>query len=246
MASLFGCYPQKVQKVCMLKGVGSCGENVSHLICNRHAEIFGVTYATASYQNGNNDTWSKINMYITSPTSLNIPTFIDNRGAIKASEIRTFSINASNQHNVDPVKLQEILACLLGVNMYDNDSSCYGGWINELNSGIIKRQSDSEIEYAYDVPQFHKNLFYYSQPSFVMNMANDIQTYSIPNLSLTYNSESNSYAFTVLNKANILKKTNMPDCIATPIVLDAVRIMSHEPQERTFIPFPVPNPTACF
>lgn len=234
----FGCVPSRRQptKYCILEGVGACADYVSHLICNKHALIFKLTYKSASYQNGDNDTWSRINTYAATNTTFNLPLFLDRTNKVLMSEIRSFAISVANEfrgYNVD--ELQDRIACLMGVNGFNN-KMCIRGWLDEPTSQVIVR-SNTGIGFYSDVPLLHKCLFYYMHASNLRNTGNVAsQIYLIPSISLTYNEVNNSYAFVMPNKKLVLKYTDRNDCVATSLVLDAVREVTESQNDITIRP----------
>lgn len=237
MNAQFSCYPKKIEKNCMFRNAGGCGDHVSPDICNRHASIFGIEYGTISCLNGNNDSWSKIVMYVVSTTNLYLPLFIDKFGTILSDQVRDFMREASrNLNENEAMKIHDILACLLGVHMYDTDNGCNTSWLNEKDSHVIRFASNNDISYTQNIPQFYKNIFKYAQPSLLSNSSTGTQVYSVPNVALTYDETNDSYAFAMTNKSSLLKKTNEPDCLATPIVLDAVRIINKQQRNRVIKP----------
>lgn len=242
---LFSCPPPKTEKNCIFRGIGPCRDQVSHLICNAHAELFGLTYATCSYVNGNNDTWTKINTYVSSTTSLYIPLFIDNQNTLLVNEIRSFCINAANLYSVRVEELEQRIGCIMGVNLYAKADNCIKSWLDEPDSALILRHNDANIQYFRDCPTLHKMLFYYTQPSYIKNTTTGTQIYSVANLSLTYNDATNTYAFVVPNKSILLKKTNKPDCMATPLTLDAIRHSVQQTHDRVIRPI-LNNNVFCY
>lgn len=243
--SLFSCPPQEVKKRCAFQGIGPCREQISHLICNAHAELFGLTYATASYVNGNNDTWTKINTYVSATNNLHIPLFMDAENRILSKDIRTFAINVANTYSFVRVdEFQARIACYMGVNLYAGNEHCIRSWFDEPSSGIILRRNNAEILYFRELPPLHKILFYYTQPSYIRNTSTDTRIYTVPNLSLTYNETTNSFAFVVPNKSILLKKTDRQDCVATPVIIDAVREIAQDTKDRIIQPI-INNMITC-
>nr|DBA13062.1 TPA: vp39 [Oryctes rhinoceros nudivirus] len=241
MSSLFACSPanaaKQQSKTCIFEGVSPCRDQVSHVICNAHSAIFGLINKTASYHDGDNDIWTKIVTYNSSSNNICIPLFLDSSSKIMMSEIRAFCINACNSYPTIKVEaLSGRIACLMGVSMNNAQDFCRKSWFDDPNSALIIRNNTGSIQYFKDLPPLHKYLFFYINASNIRNSKADTETYLVPNLSLTRNDSSDSYSFIIPNKKNILKYTDKPDCIATPIVLDGIREVAHHVGDRTFAP----------
>nr|WOJ45344.1 vp39 [Apis mellifera nudivirus] len=239
---MFSCFNDinvEQKKSCRFKDVSPCRELVSNFICNEHAAIFGLTYKTASYQNGNNDVWTNIETYISSSANFSLPLFLDPSGEILTSEIHAFALAACNSFpNIRVEALKNVIACYMGMNAYDTNCS-YGGWLDEDSTRIIVQDNNNMVKTLNYLPALHKMLLHYTKPSTVRNTANDSQIYLVPNLSLQYdinNSTQATYQFIVPNKKILLKWTNKPDCVATPIVLNAIRENAPKHRVRAFKP----------
>lgn len=240
MTSLFTCQPlnnAQQPKTCIFKGVSPCQDQVSHVICNAHAAIFGLINKPASYKNGDNDVWTKIHTYNVSSNNVSIPLFMDSNSKILMSEIRSFCINAChNYRNITVEALITRISCLMGVNINSAQDFCNKSWFDDPGSALIIRNNSGNIQYFKDLPQLHKYLFYYINASNIKNTASRSETYLVANLSLTRNDSSDTYAFVIPNKSYILKYTDDPDCVATPLVLDGIREISSSAADRTFKP----------
>lgn len=238
MTSLFTCQPtnsQQPPKTCIFEGISPCRDHVSHLICNSHAQLFGLINKTASYHDGDNDVWTKIVTYVSASNNITIPLFINSNGTILMSDIQTFAINACNNNpNIKVDALATRISCLMGISM--TSQHCNKGWFDEPNSALIIRNNSGRIEYLKELPQLHKCLFYYINASNIQNTRGGVVTYLIPNLSLTRDDSEDKYSFVIPNKKNILKYTDKPDCVATPLVLDGIREVSQSNEDRTFTP----------
>uniref|UniRef100_A0A0C9REG7 Fam188a protein n=1 Tax=Fopius arisanus TaxID=64838 RepID=A0A0C9REG7_9HYME len=129
--------------------------------------------------------------------------------------------------------LKETIATLVGVSAYNTNQYHYGSWLTDKSTKIIV-QEQSTVTAMQELPELHKILFYYAKPSAIINAIDKSQVYFIPNVSLEYDPLSSgtpTYNFIVPNKKLLLKWTNKPNCVASPIVLNAI----HEvvPQDRT-------------
>lgn len=234
---MFTCYAQDDREKkgisCRFKEVSSCREQVSKYICNGHAELFGITYKLASYLDGNNNAWSNIESYISSSSSFNLPLFIDANGEISMSEIHSFALSVSTTHpNIKIEAFQNAIACLMGINAYDNMCK-FGGWLDEEFSTVLV-QDNNDVRSINDLPHLHALLFHYSKPSLSLNNSDGSQVYLIPTISLQY--DMSTYKFRVPNERSVLKWTTQPNCVATPIVLNAIRQTSSTQQVRAFRP----------
>lgn len=235
MASLFGCQPDtaKPSKSCVLYGVSPCRDQVSHVICNEHSEIFGLINKTASYRDGNNNDSVKIVTYISATNNIHIPLFMDSTSKISLGEIQSFSLNAYNANKgINSQKLAAAIACLMGLDSSVR-SYCPNSWFDDTNSALIIRNNTGEVQYFQSLPQLHKCLFHFAIPS-IISQPNSSKTFIVPNISLTRSDSSDSYVFVVPKKDNILKYTEHPDCVSTPVVLDAIRHIPVRSRDKTF------------
>lgn len=237
---MFSCFTEdfdKKKKTCRFKEVSPCRDQVSEYICNEHASIFGIAYKTASYQNGNNDVWSNVESYISSSANFSLPLFLDPSGEILLSEIEAFALSACNVHpNIRAEALKNAISCLMGLNVYDTNCT-FHGWLDDATTQIIVQDNNGAIKTLNYLPPLHKLLFHYSKPSTVRNSTDQSQIYLIPNVSLQYdvnNSTQPTYRFVVPNKKTVLKWTTKSDCVATPIVLNAIRENSMKHRVRSF------------
>ncbi|AUQ44003.1 vp39-like protein [Esparto virus] len=239
-ASLFTCQSaynnssSRGSPQCVFEGVSPCRDQVSHLICNEHSRLFGLIHQPASYCTDSGDVWTKINLYSASQNSLNIPLFMDINGKILMSEIKNFSINVCTRFpNINITEFQARIANLLGVQMYGISPDCDQSWLSEVTSSLIVRNNANGAYYYQNVSRLHKILFYYANVSNVRNSNTNTAIYLVPNLSLTYNNSSNVLSFIVINKKILLRYTDDPNCVATPIVLDGRRDISTGDQDQT-------------
>lgn len=240
--SLFMCNPsQKPQqtKHCIFRGIGNCRDQVSHIICNAHSEMFGLIHKTATYYNGENDSWTKIVTYATSSNNLNIPLFLDSNRKILMRDIRAFSINVCNNFPSIRASVDELvsrIACMMGVNWASGQSCGFKNWFDDVNSAIIIRNSTGNVQYFKHLPPLHKALFYYINASNIKNIKSDVETNLLANLSLTHNDSTDTFTFVIINKKLILKYTDKPDGVWTPLVLDGIREISQNVEDLTFTP----------
>lgn len=248
MSSIFSCVQyneSRIQKSCAFAGVSPCRDQVAPRICNGHAEYFGLTYRTVTYHNGDNETWTKIVTYISAVSSLHIPLFLDATHKVLLNEIRAFAINTqSNFPNIRIEEFQDRIACLMGLNAFGNSQDCYLSWLDDATSTVVVRRSGS-IQFLNELPALHRILFSCSEASNIRNTDANTYTYLVANVSLTYNEASGSFAFVVPNKSIVLKWTNRPNCVATPLVLDSIRLSNKKTQDRVFAPIANDNNLVC-
>lgn len=224
---MFSChqYDDVPRKTCRFKDVSPCRDQVSKHICNEHARIFGLAYRVVSYTNGNNDCWSSIESYICSNSNFHLPLFIDTNCEVLMSEIQSFALAACNTFpNIKLKGLEDAIACLMNLSAYDNNCT-FGGWLDDENTRLIVQNQDGVQGLSY-IPPLHRLLFHHSKPSLTRNSVDGSQIYLVPNVSLQYdvsNSTAATYHFVVPNKEYVLKYTDNPDCVATPLVLNAIR-----------------------
>lgn len=233
-------------KKCLFNKVSACRTQISKYICNEHASLFGLTYKLANYQNGHNDAWTSIDMYISAPSNLNIPLFVDARGEVLTSEIHAFAISACiNYPNINVEELENVIGYLLGLTAFENRHT-FDGWLEDRSTKIIV-QDNGVVRSLSQLPALHRMLFHYAKPSTIVNV-DASQTYLIPNVSLEYdtaNTNSATYRFVMVNRALTLKYTNKSDCVATPVVLNAIRENTTEPKSRAFKPMANQSSLVC-
>lgn len=245
---MFQC-PQATEdeqpRKCYFREVSQCGDHVSRFICNAHAAMFGLIYRMVNYQDANNDSWSRIETYVSSPASFNIPLFKDRNGEILLSEIYSFALSVENSFpEVRVGRLRDTISCLMGITAYECTTN---GWLNDPNTRVIVQDADS-VKVTNTLPTLHKLLFYYAKPSLVRNVRNDTHVFLVPNVSLQYDTTNPSvatYHFVIPSKKTMLKWTDRPNCVATSVVLNAVRVTGESQQVRFFKPISTPGTRVC-
>lgn len=242
--SIYNCnqYKTTLELSCRFKDVSPCGEQISKYICNEHAAIFQLTYQFASYTNGNNEQWHQINTYINTDTNFNLPLFKDSSNTIIQQNIEDYAINAASRfHGIDKCILIEVIKRLVGFNSYGYDVECRNmGWLDESNSGIFITTNDEPSFYD-KLPPLHRMLFAYSIPALTVNLGDDVLTNAIANVGLQYKQSSYSLAFSILNQQNVLKWHDSQYCIATPVVLDGVRVINSVQESVKMLPIRNPE-----
>lgn len=226
------------KRQCIFQGVSACHEYIGEKICNHHLSMFSLTNKVVSYQNGDNDVWNKIVLYHTSPGNLNIPLFSTSDHKILMEEIRNFVRNVcTNFPGINLYLLEQKIAKYMGMSAVFTQANCRTGWLDDTSVRVIIRNPNSTTaQYLSNVPYLHKVLFAHAQASNIINSSSGGQIYLIPNVSLTMNEMNNSFMFQVINKKNILKYTDKPDGVATPIVLDAFRSITQTNDDIVITP----------
>lgn len=239
---MFSCYNDQEEdrpQPCRFREVSPCREQVSKFVCNEHAAMFGLRYRLTNYLNGDNDSWSSIDTFVSSTASFNLPLFLDQNGEILLSEIHSFALSVCNSFpNIRLEVLKNVIACLMGINAYDNNC-VNGGWLEDESTRIIVQDTDG-TKALRQLPPLHKMLFYYTKPGSI-HSSNGDHLFLVPNIMLQYdttNSTTATYHFVIANKKNMLKWSNRPNSVATPIVLNAIRETNVKQQTRTFKPLP--------
>lgn len=222
---------------CVFYRVSTCRDQVVPYICNNHAALFGLEYRMVNYTNGENESWTRYVTYAVSTGSICIPTFEGADRAVNANDVRAFTLNISNQFpNINVRKLDRVLETLLGINTVSLDN-CIRTWLDEASTRLIYRTADGPRVYEGSLPLLHRILFSYCKPSNVQSGRSYI--YSIPNLIITQDDITKKKAFVVPNKSILLKMTDKPNCVATPLVLEAIRVITDAPTLRSFNPINV-------
>lgn len=228
--SIFQCNPlmnQRTPKMCIFNGVSPCRDQVSPRICNAHAELFGLTYRLVSYLTGDNTPHTKIVTYVSSLNNLYIPLFVDSRNSVCLDEVQSFTMNLIQTYpSIRVDEFQSRMASLLGVSAYDCPP-CPMSWLDDTNSCLVVQYTNSagegQIMYYHHLPTLHRVLLAHCDASY-LSMSNARYNYRIPNIALRPEANNPSrFAFQLLNKSMIFKWTNNPNCVATPLVLDALR-----------------------
>lgn len=237
---MFSCMNERSERrrACYFNGISPCRDTISKYICNEHAALFGLTYELVDYTDGNNDNWSKIVTYICSTANFHLPLFLNRNGEILINEIHSFALTISNNHpNINLEEFENRIGCLMGMSAFETKCS-FGGWLDDGSSNVIIQQPDGAATIT-QLPQLHRMLLHYTSPSITRNTLNDSQVYLVPTLSLEYDATNPSittYHFIVPNKKIVLKKTQRPNCVATPIIVNAVRNRQPTSQLKTFKP----------
>jgi hypothetical protein len=233
-SSIFTCVPyveRKSSQPCIFAGVSACSDLVSPRICNGHAAIFGLYYQKSSYTNGHNESWSKIDTYIITPTSLNIPLFHDGNQTVFLDEVHTFVLDAKQRFpSIRTEDLENKIAALLGLTAYD--CNLYPiSWIDKDKSALIAIIDDKRQYFVSTLPLLHRILFAHTEPSLIKNN-NKTSVLLVPNVALVLHN-NNRFAFKMINPEITLKHTKHENARATPIVLAGCRNIAEYP-DRTF------------
>lgn len=236
----------KPLKTCIFEGVGRCQDQVAERICNAHCLPFSLLHSTASFENGNNETWSRIVVYATTNQAINIPLFRSADNVTSLEEIRNFSMNVQNNFPEFKAELFAArLECLMAVGDYGTFNNCttLQSWFNGPHNKLTIRTRDGLKYYkSSQLPFLHKALLSHIDASNVVKMKTnqnnivEVQgiTYQIPTIILTLNDSNNMLAFKVTNGQVLLKKTDKNDNIATPLVLTGVRSINDDETQKTF------------
>lgn len=225
---------------CPFKDVSPCYNQVSPYICNEHLQWFGLFAKRCDYTDGENNNTSRIEIYCTSYNSLRIPLFINPSGVYILDQINNFANEIKSKfNNVDTIKLCNALTCSVGLsNSRFLDNCLIGSWLNEPDVMLFVKDRNGELS-TIDVkmlPNLHKILFWHVKPSCIRNRTTDSYTYSPHTLILKYEPSSDSYMFELENKSIVLKYTDNPDCVATPLVLCAIRYITKSKENIEYRP----------
>lgn len=243
---MFSCVREDTREIKQCRGhkISPCrGNQVSKFFCNEHAEIFHLYYQNTFYQNGNDDTWTSIDTFVTGTGLLNIPLFLDSNCEVLMSEIKTFALSAKHRKpNIDVRELENMIACYMNLTAYDN--CVVGGWLDDSSTKLIVQTGDTIQSLSY-IPPLHKMLFFYTKPAILRNESDGSQVYLVPNVSLqsTMNTSSaQTYQFTIPNREYMLKYADQLNNLATPVVLNAIRVTTvQQQQSRKFKHIKAPN-----
>lgn len=236
--SLFTCTPvtrRHDNNSCLMSSLGNCKGNVSPYICNNHYRFFGLVNQLVHYTDGENETVSRVVTYACSVNNLSIPLFLDDTGKVLLNEIHSFSANvAHNFPNTNADDLSNIIACNLGLSAQE-DVCKLGGWLDDVSSEVILHDVNAgEVRSTKDLPKLHRILFHYTLPSMTYNESTHSHVYFVDNIGLIRCPVTGRYKFSLLNKQNVLKYTDHPNCVATPLVLTAKHRITTGSQDRVF------------
>lgn len=231
------------KRMCIFEGVSPCRDQVSHVICNAHSRLFGLIHKSNSYRNDSGLEWVKINVYAMSQNSLTIPMFIDNYNKVLMSEIKNFTMNVCNKNpNIRVDVLQDRIAHLVGINLFGPDLECEPSWLSEASTNVLIHKRDDNA-FLTELPQLHRLLLFYANPSNIKNESTGSGVYLIPNLTVVLNEQSNMFTFVVPTPNILLKYTDDSGCVATPLVIDALRVRKIMTSDRIYQP--VHRPYSC-
>lgn len=218
----------KPNKTCQFSSVSPCRDQISDLICNEHAGLFGLTNRRVNYTDGTNEHWSKIVLYVSSEMNLNVPMFLDTNSQLLENDITNFATSVClNNRNIDVKALVKIICCLLNTNGNGNAMCDPRGWLIAPKTVLnVYRPNAPTPTYFARLPLLHQILFRYAEAANTHN--NNGRVLRIANVGIVYREHNNSFSFNMLNPKSILKWTKKPDCVATEVVLDATRFVSDE------------------
>lgn len=240
--SAYGCIESQLPKrnndnTCVFRGVSTCNDHISHLICNAHLKLFGLINKLSTYKTDSGDSWPKINLYAYGDYSFSLPAFVNNNGVVLMNEVHQFIINVCSRFKdlvINTSLFQARIAYLLSLSLENDVCEYRDSWLSDESTSVIIRTTDGTVNFSTMIKPLHKILFYYAGASNVINRNNGSSIYLIPNISLTYNGETNGYLFMVPNRSLLLKYTEDEGCVASPIILDSFKHIQQQSKERSF------------
>jgi hypothetical protein len=159
---------------------------------------------------------------------------LDAEDRVLTDEINSFVKNVKDQR---PSIKEDEFKCAINGLLFSSDANAldvhssvrysFASWLGDDKTNLIVHSPDnqavSDRPYATRMRPLHKILLYHSKASLLKNIKTGSFNFLAPNLSLSYNASNDSYSFVMINKASILKYTDTPNCVATPVVLNAIR-----------------------
>jgi hypothetical protein len=172
---------------------------------------------------------------------------LDSEDRIITDEINSFVRNIKDQRT--SIKEEELRCAITGL-LYTTDANALeihhsvrnslASWLGEENTNLIvqtpENQPVPDRPYATRMRPLHKILLYFAKPGLTKNVKTGTEIFLAANLTLSYNSSTDSYSFVMLNKDAILKYTDAQNCVATPIVLNGIREITQTTSNIIFKP----------
>lgn len=223
---------------CIFNGVSSCRDFVGEDICNQHLAMFSLTNQVVYHMNADNDVTTKIVLYHTAPGNLKVPLFSTSEHKIIMEDIRNFVRNVCTSFpGINMAALETRIAKYMGMSAVYTQANCRTGWLDDSSVRLIIRNPVTNApRYLSRIPYLHKVLFAHAEASNIINRTSGNQIYLIPHVSLVANDMNNSFTFQVINKKNLLRFTDHPNGVATPIVLDAFKFISQSNDDIVISP----------
>lgn len=214
---------EKEDPRCMFEST-QCEDKLNPYICNFHAStIFHLLYKRVNYTDGNNESSSLIVTYFCSPSAFQLPLLMQS-GGIYMENVESYASSiVARCPNMDLDEVINILFRHLDANAYHKT----GGWFENEDSRVVMYNTSNNMLYSLpELPLLHRKLLCYCVPSLTINRVNNYQTYYVSNMQLVSDPATNKWSFVMMCKENVLKYTDHPDCVATPIVLLGQHILT--------------------
>lgn len=221
---------------CLFNGLGRCHDLISSQICNNHAAMFGLIFKTDCYTNAIGNSWERVNAYALHGHTIDIPLFSDRSGHIILAQVHKFARKVSNKwRDIKFELLVQRIGMLFGITATGVMALSEDLWLARPNTQVKTFIDNSVKEYYNRLPRLHCILFNDVRPSTIIsdsqltNTTNELANrmiISIPNLILEEVSDPDfgrMFRFVLTNPSNVLTMTTKSCCIATPLILDAIR-----------------------
>lgn len=223
---------------CYFESVSRCGDHASSLICNEHLNMFGLQAKVCSYLTGDNNQHTCTELFVCADNNLNIPLFLNSTGDILEDEIYNFVNNVCvtmPTYNTRQKVLFDLIKKLCESTHTFLHNGLFNSWIDNDSSKIIIHGTEV-FEYNRKLPLLHRILFHHAHPSFLKNVKANKSVTSITNVKLVYDDATGRSSFVMSNKEMMLKLTKAPNCVALPVVLDALAEIHDVPNKITIQP----------
>lgn len=231
MAVFFNCLDKKTKPSCILQGLGNqCIDHDVGEMCNNHLKIFSMQNRLTSYVDGHNNQKTRPETLYFSHNNLSLPLFRNKNNIVSTQQIHQFAKNAEKLHLIDGTKLAQIISCYCGLNTYVDDLTpdCRT-WLDEEKNFVNFFDGNKVTKHlSKNLPRLHKLLLKHCYPSIVKNLKSDTTTYMLENVHFEYDNATDGYYLTLTNKDLLLKYTDQPNCVASPLVISGCRFIDDD------------------
>lgn len=221
-------YVAKIQSRCIFYAVSRCNDIVNPNLCNKHAEMFNLTYQNIMEVDGNNREFWRRRIFVCGNSDLQIPAFVDKNGATVASVIRSFVVKTkANYSEVNAEALADALSRLSGNTLFSYDD-CVKNRMMDKTQTQLHLYSGNNMEVFPHVTHLMMVLFESATPSQIHDPETDTWEEHIANVGLfeTRDALDNCLEFRLMNKAMMRKYRPNKAILAAPVVLSSSYIRS--------------------
>lgn len=232
------CAPP-VKYSCMFSCLSTCGPQYGKYICNTHGQWFNLTHLSNGYVTGENERFTRVNVYASGKNNLNIPLMINNENEVSQDAIGHFARNIqANNPDVRSVEaLAQVISYYMGIDLtIDPTKQIINSWLNR-DTSILYSESGNVCDLKH-LPMFHQMIFHHTIPMSIYNEADGSFNFMLfTNLALELDEGSldNYASFKTINKSMLLKyDKDVKNIVSTPLVMLAITTTKNDGRKTLY------------